>query len=72
MNTKTAARMKRVSRVFLRIADQAEREIRRLNRIQHVKPEDFHAGIALREIADLAKARAALTFVPSQKELIAS
>ncbi len=72
MNTKTAARMKRVSRVFDRIAAQAEREIRRLNRIQHVKPEDFHAGVALREISDLAKAHAARAALPCQRELSAS
>lgn len=64
--------MKRVSRVFLRIANQAEREIRRLNRIQYVKPEDFHAGVALREVADLAKAHAQRAPIRVQRELIAS
>lgn len=72
MNSKTAARMKHAARVFGRLATTADREIRRLEKIKHLKPEDFAAAVKLREISDLCKKHAATVSEPAQRELIAS
>lgn len=72
MNTKTAARMKRVSRVFARLQRVANREIKHLEKIQHLKPEDFRAAVALREVDDLCGRHEKTATQPHQPELISA
>jgi len=69
MNSKTAARMKRAQKTFARLEVIARREIVRLEKIQHIKPEDFRAAVALRDVADLCGRYAKTAALPHDPTL---